>query len=84
MTINDFIKNRPYLVWYVADLQHLSEEAVVEGVLNYGDFKDIKKLISILGIRKVANIFSKQLKQRRINYESKIINYFKLYFKKYA
>ena len=84
MSINEFIKQRPYLVWYVADLEHLSKEAIVENVLNYGDFEDVKKIISILGIKKVAGIFSKQLKQRRINYESKIINYFRLYFKKYA
>ena len=84
MTINDFIKKRPYLVWYVKDLEHLSEEAIVESVLNYGDFDDVKKMISILGIKKTAGIFRKQLKKKRNNYRPEIINYFGLYFKKYA
>lgn len=84
MTINNFIKQKPYLVWYVKDFKHLSRESIVEHTLNYGDFNDVKKLISILGIKNVADIFRKQLKQKRTNYNPKIINYFKLYFKKYA
>jgi hypothetical protein len=85
MTIADFIKKRSYLVWYVKDLEHLSKEAVVEAVLNYGDFEDVKEIISILGIKKVAYIFKKQtVNRRRINYDPKTVNYFKLYFKKHA
>ena len=84
MTIKDFIKKKPYLIWHVNDLNNLSERAIVESVLNYGDFDDVKKIISILGIKKVARIFNKQLKQRRVNYDLKTINYFRLYFKKHA
>lgn len=84
MTINDFVKERPYLVWYVKDSEHLSQESIIEHTLNGGDFNDVKELISILGIKKIAGIFKKQLKQKRVNYNPKIINYFKLYFKKYA
>ena len=84
MTINNFIKQRPYLVWYAKNIERLSRESIVEHTLNDGDFRDVKELISILGIKKVADIFKKQLKQKRINYDSKIINYFKLYFKQYA
>lgn len=84
MTINTFIKKRPHLVWHIKDLDHLSEESIVENVLNYGDFPDIKKMIDILGMKKVANIFRKQIKRKRNNYDQKIKNYFKLYFDKYA
>ena len=84
MTINDFIKKRPYLVWSVKDLEHLSEAAIVESVLNYGDFDDVKKMISILGIKKTAAIFRKQIKRKRNNYRPDIKNYFQFYFKKYA
>ena len=84
MDIHHFVQRRPYLVWYTNDREHLSNEAIVESVLNYGDFEDVKKMISILGMKRVAGIFRKQLKQRRINYEPKIANYFKLYFDKYA
>ncbi len=84
MSLNTFIKKRPYLTWYEAEPERLSEEAIVEAVLNYGDFEDIKKLIALLGIRRVATIFGSQIKRKRVNYDPKILNYFKLYFKKYA
>lgn len=84
MDIQNFIKKKPYLVWYISDKEHLSNEAIVESVLNYGDFKDVKKIISLLGMKKVAGIFRKQLKQKRVNYDPKIKNYFKLYFDTYA
>ncbi len=84
MTIQKFIKTRPYLIWHVRNFEALSEEAVVEAVLNYGDFDDVKKTISILGLKRVAKIFKKQLARRRVNYDPKIINYFRLYFKRYA
>ena len=56
----------------------------MESVLNYGDFSDFKRLIRILGIKNISRIFKKQLKAKRVNYDLKIINYFKLYFAKYA
>ncbi len=84
MTINEFIKKRPYLVWYTRNYDKLSKESIVEAILNYGDFRDVKKMISILGIKQVAAIFRKQVRRRRCNYRSEIKNYFQLYFNKYA
>lgn len=83
MSLKRFIKKRPYLVWYTKNLDQLSEEAIVEAVLNYGDFDDVKKMIKILNIKKAAKIFNRQLKQKRCNYSPQVANYFKLYFKKY-
>ena len=84
MTISNFIKKRPYLVWGTRNYDNLSEEAIVENVLNYGDIDDVKEMFSILGIKKSAIIFKKQISQKRNNYRPKIKNYFNLYFKKYA
>lgn len=84
MTVQNFIKKRPYLVWSVQNYQSLSEEAIVEAVLNYGDFDDVKKLISLLGLKKTAEIFRKDSQRTRSNYRPNIKNYFDLYFKKYA
>lgn len=84
MTINDFIKERSYLIWYVKNHEKLSDESVVEHTLNYGDWKDVQKLFSILGVKKTATIFRKQTSGWRTNYDKKIKNYFSLYFNKYA
>lgn len=83
--MNNFIKSRPYLIWYIKDFEKLSPESIVEHTLNYGDWKDVKGLIAVLGIKRVAAIFRKQTKKgRRINYRPEILNYFQLYFRKYA
>jgi len=86
MTAQQFIKKRPYLLWHVnhKDLGKVSDEAVVEAVLNNGDFDDVKKMIRILGARKTAGIFRKQTRRKRTNYDPKIAHYFDLYFKKHA
>jgi hypothetical protein len=87
MTIHDFVKKRKHLIWYVKDYDKLSAESIVEATLNYGNWDDVQTLIKIMGIKKVAKIFrakSKPGKWGRTNYDSKITNYFNLYFNKYA
>ncbi len=84
MTIGDFVKKRKYLFWSTRNYDGLSNEAVVEGILNYGDMNDVRELISLLGMREVAKIFYKQTNRPRINYRPEVKNYFELYFKKYA
>ncbi len=86
MTIQEFIKERPYLVWYTKNYDRLSEGSIVEATLNYGDFDDVKKLIEILGIQRVAAIFRDQTDPRRtrVNYRPEIIHYFNLYFDAHA
>lgn len=86
MTIHDFIKERKYLIWYVKDYDALDGEAIVEATLNYGDWEDVKLLIKILGMKKVAKIFREQTspKRMRSNIRPEIKNYFTLYFNKYA
>lgn len=82
--IHDFIVKRKGLVWYVKDHRALSEESIVEAVLNYGNWRDVQEIIQILGIKKIASIFRAQVARPRKNYRPEVINYFTLYFNKYA
>lgn len=84
MTINDFIKKRPYLIWHTKNFDNLSVDSIVEAVLNFGSWDDFEEMVKILGIKKTASIFRKRLKQKRCNYRPEIKNYFQLYFQKYA
>jgi hypothetical protein len=84
MEIHEFIKKRPYLIWYVKDYDALDNEAIVEAVLNYGEWEDVQEMIQILGIKEVATIFRRKSKEKRCNYLPKTKNYFNLYFNKYA
>ena len=84
MKPQDIIKKKPYLIWYTKNYDGLNDEAVVEAVLNYGDWDDVQELISILGIKKTARIFRKQARQKRCNYYPSTKHYFQLYFRKHA
>ena len=82
--LTNFIKKRPYLIWYSKNYEGFSAEVIVEAALNYGNWDDVQKLIKIIGIKKMARIFRKQTRRKRVNYYPEIVNYFQLYFKKYA
>lgn len=84
MSLENFIKKRPYLFWYIKDKEKISPEVAVEQILNFGDFKDVKMLIKIIGLKETGEIFKKQVKKKRCNYRPEIKNYFSLYFKHYA
>jgi hypothetical protein len=83
-TLHDFISSRKSLVWYVRDPYALSVEAIVEAILNYGNWRDVQKLITILGIHELARIFRTQIVRPRKNYRPEVVHYFTLYFDKYA
>lgn len=84
MSLQEFIKKKPYLVWSTKNYDKLSNATILEAVLNYGDWDDFKKVIEILGIKKAAKIFREKSKQSRCNYRPETKYYFKLYFNKYA
>ncbi|KKR31858.1 MAG: hypothetical protein UT65_C0015G0020 [Parcubacteria group bacterium GW2011_GWF2_39_8b] len=85
--LSQFIKQRPHLIWYTKNYDGLDAESIVEATLNYGDWDDVQELIKILGMKKTAQIFrekSKPDKFGRQNYDSRVKNYFQLYFGKYV
>lgn len=57
-------------------MDSVSEEAVIEAVLNFGDFDDVKEIIGILGVEKTLAILHHQIEQARHNYNPKIRHYF--------
>lgn len=79
-----FAKKRPYLFWSTNNYKNLSSAVILENTLNYGNFDDVKEALKVIGLKKSAAIFKKQISGKRINYRPEIANYFKLYFKKYA
>jgi adenylate cyclase class IV len=83
-TRKKFIEKRKHLFWYVKDPTKVSDEALVEAVLNLGDWDDVQKLIKLLGIRKVASVFKKETNRKRVNYGEKTVNLFNLYFLRHA
>jgi hypothetical protein len=82
--LKNFMRKRKYLAWYVKEPENSPVELIVEAVLNYGTWNDVQELIKIIGIQKMAEIFKKQNSGLRTNYRPEVLNYFNLYFKKYA
>ncbi|HDQ16895.1 MAG TPA: hypothetical protein ENN31_02130 [Candidatus Vogelbacteria bacterium] len=87
MSVEDFIKKHPHLIWWTTDFEQITPEAVVEATLNYGDWDEVQELFTILSREKVAEIFRRKSKIStlgRQNYLPEIKNYFNLYFDKYV
>lgn len=84
MAIGDFVRKNKHLFWATNNYEGLSNGAIIESVLNYGDMQEVRELTSILGIKEVAKIFYGQINRPRINYKPEVKNYFQLYFQKYA
>ncbi len=80
MLVNTIIINKPYLAWYVKDPNSLSEESVLEHILNYGNWDDVQQFISMKGLQETAGIFYKSLQNKRTNYQPAIQTYFTRYF----
>lgn len=78
-----FVK-KPFLAWFVGDKQGLSEESMVENILNYGSWEDYLEAEKDLGVKKISSIFESLKNKRRVNLKPKTINYFSHYFTKYA
>jgi hypothetical protein len=58
--IQQFIKEHSALFWYIPEEKkpEISEELLVETILNYGDMEAVRKLFHLMGIQKVSVIFN--------------------------
>ena len=79
--LKELIEKNRSLFWWIKEPDKISEELVVETILNYGTRESVKELFEILGTERVAEIFFSQTKRKRKNYHPRAINFFTLYFK---
>ncbi|MBU1322775.1 hypothetical protein KKE48_05250 [Patescibacteria group bacterium] len=64
---SDWLDKHKTLWWWVADVAKLSDESILEGVMNYGDWTDFLQLKKWWGLPKIRQLFEKMTSQRRIN-----------------
>jgi len=81
--VQDIIRKKPYLAWYVKNVENLSDESVLEHVLNYGNWQDVQTFIKIKGLESTKNLFNETLMEKRNNYKDNIKHYFNLYFNRH-
>ena len=87
--IKQFIRDHNNLFWHIPDdkKEEISNEFLVETILNYGDTNTVIRLFNLFGIKKVAKIFFDSIglsDRRKGNYHELTINYFTLVFRRYA
>jgi hypothetical protein len=84
--LKDFIREHAALFWYSPDdkAETVSDELLVETVLNYGDMDAVRKLFEVMGIQETSAIFRGMTGRKQMNYFPEIWNFFNLYFDRYA
>lgn len=78
--IKEFIRQHSNLFWYTPEdkKEEISNEFLVETILNYGDMNDVRKLIKIIGIERLSEIFSGLQGRKIMNYYPEIYNFFSI------
>lgn len=84
-----FIRKHSSLFWYIPEekKEDISNDVLVEFILNYGDLEAVKELVSIMGIDTIARTFFDSINlsdRRKGNYNELTLNFFSILFSKYA
>lgn len=84
--ITKFIKEHSNLFWYTPEdkKEKISEELLLETILNYGTLKDSLNLIDLIGFRNTLKILQKAKGRKKMNYYPEIYNFFTLYLSRNA
>lgn len=84
--IKSFISKHTQLFWYTPTnkKEMISEELLVETILNYGTLNDFRELSSLMGLNHLASVFYKMTDRKKMNIYPEIYNFFNLYFKRHA
>lgn len=78
--IKQFIREHRNLFWYTPEekKEEISQEFLVETILNYGDLQTVKQLINIMGFDRLNKIFSGLEGRKELNYYPEIYNFFSI------
>ncbi len=84
--IKQFIREHSALFWYTPEdkKEEISHELLIETTLNYGELNDIKRLVEIMGMERISEVFFNLEGRKKLNYYPEIFHYFSLLFRKYA
>jgi len=87
--VKKYIDDHQHLFWYspAPKSETVSDELLVEMVLNYGSMDDLRALFAVMSIKSVAKIFFDSIgksERRKRNYHELTLNYFTLLFNRYA
>ena len=80
-----WLEDKKHYWWWVPDVSKLDDEAVVEGILNYGRWREFKELKSMLGMKRLEEIFHYMTKVKtRVNLRPEKIALYNHYIKNHV
>jgi hypothetical protein len=84
--LKKFIHKNSHLFWYTpADkLEQMSDELILEHILNYADLITIKEYFKIVGLKKAYQLFNNMKGRKKGNIYPEIYALFSAFFKKHA
>ncbi len=73
-----FIESKSNLFWYIPNdkKEDISNELLLETILNYGTLDDIRELFNIIGIEQASKIFNGLQGRKKNNIYPEIYNFF--------
>ena len=79
--LSTFIKRNSHLFWYTPEnlKEDISEELLLEQVLNYADLPTIKEYFEIVGLNNASRIFKNLTGRKKNNIYPSSNDYFKKY-----
>lgn len=82
--INEFIKENQQLFWYTPDKskENISDELLLEMVINYSELDNILKLFKLMGLDKVKSILESFEGRKKNNIYPELFHFFKEYLKR--
>ena len=82
----EFIREHQSLFWYSPEdkTETVTDELLVETIINYGSLENIHKLFEVLGLKETATIFRQMNGRKKSNIYPELRNFFDLYFDKYV
>jgi hypothetical protein len=87
--VKEFIRQHQELFWYSPEdkSETVSDELLVETILNYGSMEDVRELFKVMGFHNVAKIFfdfTNRSERCKNNYHELTLHYFTLLFNRHA
>lgn len=86
MTRQQYIENHKEQFWYTPEFEkkNISDELLVETMLNYGTLDDFRSLMRVLTPQRVAEVFFSAKGRQLQNYYPEIRHFFSIVLRKYA
>lgn len=86
MTRSEFIQAHKNLFWYTPEKEkeNISDQLLVERILNDGTLADYYTMLDVLGKKHVADVFFSAKGRQKLNYYSEIYSFFSILLAKYV